>query len=171
MALLTRTSPNFSLAPNFTRFLKNIRPPKRRRDAAKKYPKIVREHLEKSGLITTCDPHTRLTGSYARRVAIHHIKDVDMVVFVDEVYARLGALQALLDLKAALEALRDELSEDDEKPEIELRPQRRSVRVHFKKANFFLDVVPVVFHVDNPSRPYHVPLLVSPWSYSTYRGS
>ena len=40
-----------------------------------------------------------------------------------------------------------------------------------RDAKRFLDVVPVVFHVDNPSRPYHIPLLVSPWSYSTYRGS
>lgn len=38
-------------------------------------------------------------------------------------------------------------------------------------AKRFLDVVPIVFHVDDPSRGYHVPLLVSPWAYSTYRGS
>jgi 5-hydroxyisourate hydrolase len=38
-------------------------------------------------------------------------------------------------------------------------------------ARRFLDVVPVVFVVDDPSRSYHVPLLVSPWAYSTYRGS
>jgi 5-hydroxyisourate hydrolase len=38
-------------------------------------------------------------------------------------------------------------------------------------ARRFLDVVPIVFRVDDPSRSYHVPLLVSPWSYSTYRGS
>lgn len=35
----------------------------------------------------------------------------------------------------------------------------------------FLDVVPVRFAIDDPSAHYHVPLLVSPWSYSTYRGS
>lgn len=35
----------------------------------------------------------------------------------------------------------------------------------------FLDVVPVRFGVDDPGGKYHVPLLVSPWSYSTYRGS
>src|SRR4029453_13406125 len=33
----------------------------------------------------------------------------------------------------------------------------------------FLDGVPVVFVVDDPSAGYHVPLLVSPWAYSTYR--
>ena len=38
-------------------------------------------------------------------------------------------------------------------------------------AKRFLDVVPVVFVVDDPSASYHVPLLVSPWAYSTYRGS
>lgn len=35
----------------------------------------------------------------------------------------------------------------------------------------FLDVVPVVFAIAEPRGHYHVPLLVSPWSYSTYRGS
>jgi 5-hydroxyisourate hydrolase len=35
----------------------------------------------------------------------------------------------------------------------------------------FLDVVPVRFGVDDPSASYHVPLLVTPWSYNTYRGS
>jgi len=38
-------------------------------------------------------------------------------------------------------------------------------------ARRFLDVVPVVFVVDDAARNYHVPLLVSPWSYSVYRGS
>lgn len=35
----------------------------------------------------------------------------------------------------------------------------------------FLDRVPIQFGVANPDAHYHVPLLVSPWSYSTYRGS
>jgi 2-oxo-4-hydroxy-4-carboxy-5-ureidoimidazoline decarboxylase len=35
----------------------------------------------------------------------------------------------------------------------------------------FLDVVPVAFAVAEPEGHYHVPLLVTPWSYSTYRGS
>jgi 5-hydroxyisourate hydrolase len=35
----------------------------------------------------------------------------------------------------------------------------------------FLDRVPVRFSVADPDAHYHVPLLVSPWSYSTYRGS
>jgi 2-oxo-4-hydroxy-4-carboxy-5-ureidoimidazoline decarboxylase len=35
----------------------------------------------------------------------------------------------------------------------------------------FLDVVPVRFAVAEPEGHYHVPLLVTPWSYATYRGS
>lgn len=35
----------------------------------------------------------------------------------------------------------------------------------------FLDRVPIRFGVANPDDHYHVPLLISPWSYSTYRGS
>ena len=35
----------------------------------------------------------------------------------------------------------------------------------------FLDRVPVRFTIDDAEAHYHVPLLVSPWSYSTYRGS
>lgn len=35
----------------------------------------------------------------------------------------------------------------------------------------FLDVVAVRFSVAEPEGHYHVPLLVTPWSYSTYRGS
>lgn len=35
----------------------------------------------------------------------------------------------------------------------------------------FLDRIPVRFGIDNSDVHYHVPLLVSPWAYSTYRGS
>jgi 5-hydroxyisourate hydrolase len=35
----------------------------------------------------------------------------------------------------------------------------------------FLDYVPVQFQVAHPAAHYHVPLLVSPFGYTTYRGS
>ena len=35
----------------------------------------------------------------------------------------------------------------------------------------FLDTVPVRFGIDDESAHYHVPLLISPFGYSTYRGS
>ena len=35
----------------------------------------------------------------------------------------------------------------------------------------FLDVIPIRFGLANASQHYHVPLLISPFGYSTYRGS
>jgi 5-hydroxyisourate hydrolase len=48
--------------------------------------------------------------------------------------------------------------------------------IHFYVAEYFddsgfLDVVPVRFRITDAARPYHVPLLCTPWAYSTYRGS
>jgi len=40
-----------------------------------------------------------------------------------------------------------------------------------RDAGRFLEDVPVQFVVEDAAAAYHVPLLVSPWSYSTYRGS
>tara|TARA_B100001971_G_scaffold84647_1_gene78202 strand:+ start:309240 stop:309563 length:324 start_codon:yes stop_codon:yes gene_type:complete len=44
---------------------------------------------------------------------------------------------------------------------------------YFKKngqESFFLDT-PVAFEIKDTSRKYHVPLLLNPFGYSTYRGS
>jgi 5-hydroxyisourate hydrolase len=38
------------------------------------------------------------------------------------------------------------------------------------KETFFRNV-PIRFQIARPGESYHVPLLVSPWAYSTYRGS
>lgn len=35
----------------------------------------------------------------------------------------------------------------------------------------FLDAIPIRFGIPDPDAHYHVPLLCSPWAYSTYRGS
>ncbi|MGJ9417894.1 hydroxyisourate hydrolase [Massilia sp. CMS3.1] len=35
----------------------------------------------------------------------------------------------------------------------------------------FIDRVTIAFGVADPGQNYHVPLVVTPWSYSTYRGS
>jgi 5-hydroxyisourate hydrolase len=37
--------------------------------------------------------------------------------------------------------------------------------------SLFLDRVPVRFVIADASASYHVPLLVTPWAYQTYRGS
>ena len=35
----------------------------------------------------------------------------------------------------------------------------------------FVDIVPIRFGIANPQEHYHVPLLASPYGFSTYRGS
>ena len=44
------------------------------------------------------------------------------------------------------------------------------VGAYFGRADF-LGVVPVQFSISDANAHYHVPLLVSPYGYSTYRGS
>jgi 5-hydroxyisourate hydrolase len=42
---------------------------------------------------------------------------------------------------------------------------------HGLKEPLFLDIIPIRFGIADASQHYHVPLLLSPFSYSTYRGS
>ena len=48
---------------------------------------------------------------------------------------------------------------------------------YFRKVNVpvvdpaFLDFVPIRFSITDPAGHYHVPLICTPWSYTTYRGS
>jgi len=48
-----------------------------------------------------------------------------------------------------------------------------SVAPYFAARNVpaFYDEITVRFHVDDAKGKYHVPLLLAPWGYSTYRGS
>jgi 5-hydroxyisourate hydrolase len=48
-----------------------------------------------------------------------------------------------------------------------------SVAPYFAAQNVaaFYDEITIRFRVDDVTRKYHVPLLLSPWGYSTYRGS
>ena len=48
---------------------------------------------------------------------------------------------------------------------------RFSLSDHFNGSSFLPDIVPVQFTVFDAAQHYHVPLLCSPWCYSTYRGS
>ena len=54
---------------------------------------------------------------------------------------------------------------------------RFAVGDHFRRRGIeagdppFLEIVPLRFSVAEPEGHYHVPLLCTPWSYSTYRGS
>ena len=48
-----------------------------------------------------------------------------------------------------------------------------AVGTYFARQNVptLYEIIPVRFRIDDPARDYHVPLLLSPWGYSTYRGS
>ena len=52
-------------------------------------------------------------------------------------------------------------------------PGTLTASVEFQRSNeeHFLDDVIIRFGISKNTEHYHVPLLVSPWSYSTYRGS
>jgi 5-hydroxyisourate hydrolase len=42
---------------------------------------------------------------------------------------------------------------------------------HAQHTETFFGEIPVVFEVPHPESHYHIPLLLSPYGYSTYRGS
>jgi hydroxyisourate hydrolase len=54
---------------------------------------------------------------------------------------------------------------------------RFQVGDYFRKVNVpvadpaFLDFVPIRFSITDPAGHYHVPLICTPWGYTTYRGS
>lgn len=55
-----------------------------------------------------------------------------------------------------------------------LRPGAYELAFHlgsYFKSEGFLDLVPVRFVIVDAAAHYHVPLLCSPWGYTTYRGS
>ena len=70
----------------------------------------------------------------------------------------------------------DERTDADGRAALRRRPRRASTSSIFAVGDYFgerefLDRIPVRFRIADPAAKYHVPLLVSPWAYSTYRGS
>ncbi|MCG7387382.1 hydroxyisourate hydrolase [Pantoea sp. ACRSB] len=57
--------------------------------------------------------------------------------------------------------------------------EQGTYKVVFKTGDYYASVkqktffpeIPVVFTLDNTSQHYHIPLLLSPYGYSTYRGN
>lgn len=50
------------------------------------------------------------------------------------------------------------------------RLERATYRLTFETGGFFPQVT-ITFRVEKPEEHYHVPLLLSPYGYTTYRGS
>ncbi len=129
--VITEQRAALTLPHHFAELLKNIRPPANRREAAKAIPADVRRYLEGLTGFATIEPHSRLTGSYARHTAILAIKDVDFVVFVPHTATgeRPDPVTVLDALYTALRGLPEALGYGGRAQA--LRRQRRSVHVAF----------------------------------------
>ena len=142
MAVISTTrEATHPLVQHFLDFGRRIKPAPERLAMAKKFPDQVREEIERTKLITTQEPHTRLAGSYGRDVAVKLIKDVDVLVISAAAYLGLPPEKVLRDLERAAATLPKALGMPGE---IQLIEQRRSVRVHFTEDDFDIDLVPVV---------------------------
>lgn len=131
-----------TLPEHFSELLSAIEPTSDRLALAQDIPTKVRDFLKETEKVNTLYPHTRLVGSYARSTAINNIKDVDLLLFVDTSYHEEVAEVALNAVFSSLYKLARSLGDEEEPPV--RRRQRRSINVVFKKANFSLDVVPVI---------------------------
>lgn len=95
-----------------------------------------------------------------------------------EFYKRPGNGEVLLKtLQTNDDGRTDELLMDEAEMEVGEFELRFHVGDYFAQSDVptaspaFLNVVPVRFTIFDASQGYHVPLLCSPWSFSTYRGS
>ena len=143
-----------SLKPHFDLLKKRIEPNTDCAKIAQEMPDKVREHLQKHPDFATQTPHTRLSGSYARKTATKEIKDVDILVFVAQSW-REKSIEELMDaLYKALKDLPQTLGEGNEP---ELRRQRRSINVYLPDHDLYLDIVPVLKTTDSTNDQLEVP--------------
>src|SRR6266511_1136454 len=134
-----------TLPYHFKILLKGIEPSSQKADDAKRYTGAVRDLLnDRQKLLKVVDPHTRLVGSYARETAILDIKDVDVLVFVDSEYKDAKPADVLGTLAQVMRAYPD--------ADVQVDPQRRSVRIVLRAGSYQLDIVPSVLNpnVDSP---------------------
>lgn len=131
-----------TLHDHFEALLSAMEPQPERAEVAQKMPTRVRDFLEKSAILHTVEPHSRLAGSYARHTALKNIKDVDILVLIAPEYAEEEPEAVLESLFKALGELPEAL--DDEGEVVIRRHQRRSVNVHLERQAFDLDVVPAL---------------------------
>ena len=151
-----------SLRDHFLTFLIRIQPKEDRASLAVELPTKVRDFLKESDKIVTVEPHTRLSGSYARETAVKQIKDVDILLFVDPKYKEKkdSAKAAINLLVNALDGLPKALGDENGKvdAELSLKRQRRSVLVHVTvdSEEFDMDIVPAIYEGGKPE-PIDVP--------------
>jgi hypothetical protein len=145
------------LTTHFDELLKATKPPDERIQAALECHPLVRNYLKESTSFQTVTPHTRLVGSYAQKLTVGDVKDVDILVRVDgdpegnEPVAK----ELLKALKQSLQGLPDHLK-DQGYAQFDVNGARRSVHVYFTELDFHLDVVPCIAP-NGFDEPIHVP--------------
>jgi len=151
-----------SLTEHFAEFLSNIQPIEEKAGLARDIPAKVRDYIKDSEKITTVDPHSRLSGSYARNTAIKEIKDVDILLIIDPSYedGEDSAVKVINNLVDALDGLPEALGDENGyiDSDAAVKRQRRSVHVHVTvdKQEFDLDLVPTIA-ADGIEEPLSVP--------------
>ena len=88
-------------------------------------------------------------------------------------------LERLDDHDGWTEVFDDTTNEDGRVPKFTEELEAGTYRLTFDVAAYwektgtpgFYPTIAVVFEISDPAQHYHVPLLLAPWGYSTYRGS
>lgn len=156
---------------HFDKLIKNLKPPANRIEAAQELPSLVREYLEECTDFPTVEPHTRLVGSYAQKMSVTDVKDVDILVRVDGDPDENApeARQLIRDLRAVL----DDLSQSERAlgtwqvaavdANLEVERARRSIHIYFKDQDFHLDIVPCIAPAG-----FEQPLYVPDWGFNRW---
>lgn len=147
----------YALTTHFNQLRKNTLPPDERLEAARDLPPLVRKFLEELETLVTVWPHSRLAGSYAQKMCVGDVKDVDFLVFVSGEYEgenMISPRSMINSLKDALGGLAEALGYD--KDAITVDGARRSVHIYFKDHDFHLDVVPCIAP-NGLNEPVYVP--------------
>lgn len=78
-------------------------------------------------------------------------------------------------LRRGSETLFDGATDNDGRARLLDRAEPGTYELTFDTGGYnaggFFPSATIVFRIDNPDQHYHVPLLLSPFGYSTYRGS
>lgn len=147
----------YTLGTHFEELLRRTQPPQERIDVAATVTPLVRDYLRDHADLATIAPHSRLVGSYAQKMSVGDVKDVDFLVFVpgDPVNNEPEAKSIVRQLRAALDGLPEHLGYKGYAA-IDIEMARRSVHVYFENEDFHLDVVPATA-IDGLDEPLYVP--------------
>ena len=128
------------LSSYFDKFVSNIEPTAERVAAVADAHTKLREHLLEADGATYVIADSFLAGSYARHTAHDPIKDVDIIAILKSTELSEDRKdpvpsKVLADLKKTIDEFYDE---------VDLRTQRRSIRVNLEEDNICMDVVPAI---------------------------